>query len=84
MLYYHVAPLQGQVFPRMRNFTATHRMTGVGNALKRHYQALLLDYEQARRWVVGRGVGVVGRGKEAPCLLSHQTDIQLGAHPSDH
>eukprot|EP00887_Chlorella_sp_A99_P000408 scaffold13.g408.t1 len=30
---------KGQVFPRMRNFTAQHRMTGVGNALKRHYQA---------------------------------------------
>lgn len=41
---------QGQVFPRMRNFTPNHRMTGVGNALKRHYQVFLLEYEQ-----VGRG-----------------------------
>ncbi|DBA79408.1 hypothetical protein WJX79_002219 [Trebouxia sp. C0005] len=37
----------GQVFPRMANFTNTHKMTGVGNALKRHYQALCLDYELA-------------------------------------
>ena len=36
-----------QVFPRMANFTNTHKMTGVGNALKRHYQALCLDYELA-------------------------------------
>lgn len=31
----------------MANFTNTHKMTGVGNALKRHYQALCLDYELA-------------------------------------
>ncbi|KAL3143576.1 hypothetical protein ABBQ38_002373 [Trebouxia sp. C0009 RCD-2024] len=37
----------GQVFPRMANYTNTHKMTGVGNALKRHYQALCLDYELA-------------------------------------
>ncbi len=30
----------------MRNFTPNHRMTGVGNALKRHYQVFLLEYEQ--------------------------------------
>ena len=36
-----------QVFPRMANYTNTHKMTGVGNALKRHYQALCLDYELA-------------------------------------
>ncbi|KAK9844911.1 hypothetical protein WJX74_008601 [Apatococcus lobatus] len=38
---------KGQVFPKMRNFSNSHRMTGVGNALKRHYQLYLLDYEQA-------------------------------------
>ena len=31
----------------MANYTNTHKMTGVGNALKRHYQALCLDYELA-------------------------------------
>ena len=36
-----------QVFPKMANYTNTHKMTGVGNALKRHYQALCLDYELA-------------------------------------
>lgn len=39
---------KGQVFPRMRNFTASNRMTGVGNALKRLYQRYLAEYEQAR------------------------------------
>ena len=29
---------KGQVFPRMRNWTETNRQTGVGNALRRHYQ----------------------------------------------
>ncbi|KAK9822214.1 hypothetical protein WJX81_006927 [Elliptochloris bilobata] len=38
---------KGQVFPRMRNYTATNRMTGVGNALKRLYQRYLVEYEQA-------------------------------------
>jgi hypothetical protein len=37
---------KGQVFPAMANFTAHNRMTGVGNALKRHYMLYLLDYEQ--------------------------------------
>lgn len=32
----------------MRNFTAAHRLTGVGNALKRHYQVYLLEYERVR------------------------------------
>ena len=36
---------KGQVFPKMRNWTANHRMTGVGNALKRHYQTYLCEYE---------------------------------------
>ncbi len=36
-----------QVFPRMRNWTETNKQTGVGNALKRHYQNYLWEYEQA-------------------------------------
>ena len=36
---------KGQVFPHMRNFTASHKMTGVGNALKRHYANFLEAYE---------------------------------------
>ena len=40
---------KGQVFPRMRNYTAHNRMTGAGNALKRLYQRYLIEYEQARQ-----------------------------------
>lgn len=38
---------KGQVFPTMRNHTSTHKMTGVGNALKRHYELYLYEYELA-------------------------------------
>ena len=41
----HVQVLQ--VFPEMANWGDSHKMTGVGSALKRHYQGLLLDYELA-------------------------------------
>ena len=43
----------------MRNFTANHKMTGVGNALKRHYQLFLYEYEQVRRlgWPGRKGSG---------------------------
>lgn len=37
---------KGQVFPKMDNYTAHNRMTGVGNALKRHYMMYLLEYEE--------------------------------------
>lgn len=40
---------KGQVFPHMRNFTASHKMTGVGNALKRHYANFLEAYEGVRK-----------------------------------
>lgn len=46
-----------QVFPKMANYTNTHKMTGVGNALKRHYQALCLDYELAHPNDLTRQVG---------------------------
>ena len=29
---------KSQIFSKMRNYTASNTMTGVGNALKRHYQ----------------------------------------------
>jgi hypothetical protein len=39
---------KGQVLPRMRNFAPDGEPPpGVGNALKRHYQLLLLDYQRA-------------------------------------
>lgn len=34
------------VFPRMRNYSDSHKMTAVGNVLKHHYQTLLLEYER--------------------------------------
>lgn len=44
---------KGQVFSKMRNHTATNRMTGVGNTLKRHYETYLLEYELAHDDVDG-------------------------------
>lgn len=38
---------KGQVFSRMHNYTESHRMTGIGTALKRHYMTYLLEYELA-------------------------------------
>eukprot|EP00878_Enallax_costatus_P013328 GHUV01013934.1.p1 GENE.GHUV01013934.1~~GHUV01013934.1.p1 ORF type:complete len:645 (+),score=183.34 GHUV01013934.1:126-2060(+) len=43
---------KGQVFARMRNWTANNRQTGVGNSLKKHYANYLWEYEQVRRIVV--------------------------------
>eukprot|EP00891_Asterochloris_glomerata_P001718 jgi/Astpho2/1718/Aster-04143 len=42
-----LASLYREVFPRLKNYTAGHKMTGVGNALKRHYQQWLSEYEEA-------------------------------------
>lgn len=41
--------LRTQVFTKMANWTADHKMTGVGNALKRHYRKLLWEYERANQ-----------------------------------
>jgi hypothetical protein len=35
----------------MSNFTAVNKMTGVGNALKKHYQMYLTEYEKV--WFLG-------------------------------
>jgi hypothetical protein len=43
---------KGQVFGRMRNWTANNRQTGVGNSLKKHYASFLWEYEQVRHTVV--------------------------------
>ncbi|GMH36559.1 hypothetical protein BSKO_04427 [Bryopsis sp. KO-2023] len=56
---------KGQVFPRMRNWTMNHRMTGVGNALKRHYQGYLWEYEQVHpEDVTGDRCAICGGGDE--------------------
>lgn len=57
-----------QVFPRMANYTNTHKMTGVGNALKRHYQALCLDYELAHPDDPTKQVGL--QTKHMPVCMS--------------
>ncbi|XP_062114384.1 AT-rich interactive domain-containing protein 4-like [Humulus lupulus] len=38
---------KGKIFSKMRNYTMTNRVTGVGNTLKRHYETYLLEYELA-------------------------------------
>ncbi|WJX24541.1 AT-rich interactive domain-containing protein 4, variant 2 [Trifolium repens] len=53
---------KGQVFSKMSNHTLTHRMTGVGNTLKRHYETYLLEYELAHDDVDGEC-----------CLLCHSS-----------
>lgn len=53
---------KGQVFSKMRNYTATNKMTGVGNTLKRHYETYLLEYELAHDDVDGEC-----------CLLCHSS-----------
>jgi len=45
-----------EVFPKMRNYAAGSKVQGVGNALKRHYQQLLLEYEHANSGDVSAGV----------------------------
>ncbi|KAF7843675.1 AT-rich interactive domain-containing protein 4-like [Senna tora] len=53
---------KGQIFSKMRNYTTTNRMTGVGNTLKRHYETYLLEYELAHDDVDGEC-----------CLLCHSS-----------
>ncbi|URE03607.1 ARID/BRIGHT DNA binding domain [Musa troglodytarum] len=53
---------KGQVFSKMLIHTATNRMTGVGNTLKRHYETYLLEYELAHDDVDG-----------SCCLLCHSS-----------
>jgi hypothetical protein len=40
---------KGEIFTKMANWTADHKMTGVGNALKRHYRKMLWEYERANQ-----------------------------------
>eukprot|EP00775_Hariotina_reticulata_P011312 gene11312-11462_t len=57
---------KGQVFGRMRNWTANNRQTGVGNSLKKHYANFLWEYEQAHpQDVVVDRCTLCGRGEEA-------------------
>ena len=50
----------------MANWTADHKMTGVGNALKRHYRKLLWEYERAnQRDIAGDKCSLCHGGTEA-------------------
>ncbi|GMH22016.1 hypothetical protein Nepgr_023859 [Nepenthes gracilis] len=53
---------KGQVFSKMRNYTATNKMTVSGTPLKRHYETYLLEYELAHDDVDGEC-----------CLLCHSS-----------
>ncbi|CAK0786305.1 hypothetical protein CVIRNUC_009518 [Coccomyxa viridis] len=56
---------KGQIFPQLNNFTAHNRMTGVGNALKRHYTLYLLEYELAHpEDMLGDTCALCARGDE--------------------
>lgn len=56
---------KGQIFGRMRNWTANNRQTGVGNSLKKHYANFLWEYEQAHPAdVVVDRCTLCGRGEE--------------------
>ena len=62
-----------QVFTKMANWTADHKMTGVGNALKRHYRKLLWEYERAnQRDIAGDKCSLCRGGTEvhpfSPCM----------------
>lgn len=46
---------RGDVYPALKNYTPEGKVTAVGNVLKHHYQALLLDYEAANQRDVGGG-----------------------------
>jgi len=56
---------KGQVFPKMTNFAKDHKQTAVGNALIKHYRALLLTYELHHPGDVASGRCILcGRGEE--------------------
>lgn len=55
----------------MRNWTENNRQTGVGNALKRHYQNFLWEYEI---------VSDPGRAWKEVALVGHATCTQVH-HP---
>eukprot|EP00884_Botryococcus_braunii_P018880 jgi/Botrbrau1/5676/Bobra.0071s0017.1 len=56
---------KGQIFTNMSNYTSVNKMTGVGHALKRHYQIYLAEYEKAHpEDVRSDSCAVCGGGEE--------------------
>lgn len=59
---------KGEIFTKMANWTADHKMTGVGNALKRHYRKMLWEYERAnQRDIAGDKCMLCQGGPEVRC-----------------
>lgn len=59
---------KGQIFERLRNYTDGNKATAVGHALKKHYQAFLLEYEAAHPKDVAGDL----------CIICHRADADQG------
>jgi hypothetical protein len=61
------------VFPWMKNFSAGHKLTAIGNMLKHHYQSLLLEYEKQHPGDVRKdgcvSCGDSGAGGDGMCVV---------------
>lgn len=57
---------KGQIFERLRNYTESNKATAVGHALKKHYQAFLLEYEAAHPKDVAGDL----------CIICHRADSE--------
>lgn len=77
-------PWKGQVFPRMRNYTPVNNMTGVGNALKRHYQVIPPDTPPCTspallRFVQGGRAGISSyHAAHSTCLRATHFGVPIG------
>jgi hypothetical protein len=61
----------------MANWTADHKMTGVGNALKRHYRKLLWEYERAnQRDIAGDKCSLCHGGTEVRSCTRMSVDVR--------
>jgi hypothetical protein len=60
---------KGEIFTKMANWTADHKMTGVGNALKRHYRRLLWEYERANQRDIAGDQCMLCQGGPEVCSL---------------
>lgn len=73
---------KGQIFGRMRNWTANNRQTGVGNSLKKHYANFLWEYEQVRT-TAGWGCGCAQTRFARWCSVS-RVGVQMRQSVSVH
>ena len=59
---------KGDIFTKMSNWTQEHKMTGVGNALKRHYRKMLWEYERANQRDIAGDKCMLCQGGPEVCL----------------